>query len=164
LAGRKLLLGECEGPAISFSEGGGKVWVLSVVMSLYIGIDVAGCDEFYREYPFHRSSIHRSFTMPWGWGRRFGNGIRPALVCQGSRCKGPGMCIPSRDPRQICVFPSTGEGIGVNGGYTFQVGLSGKALVRFPLAAGRNLWVRSLSERKMWLSIALLNRGPTGHE
>jgi phosphopantetheinyl transferase (holo-ACP synthase) len=39
-----------------------------------------------------------------------------------------------------------------------------KALVRFPIAAGRILWVRSIPQRKMWLSIALLNRRPTGHE
>jgi phosphopantetheinyl transferase (holo-ACP synthase) len=64
------------------------------------------------------------------------------------------------DPRQICVYPSTGG----DGGYTFPVGLSGKALVRFPMMASRCILVRSLPKRKMWLSIALLNRRPTGHE
>jgi len=61
------------------------------------------------------------------------------------------------DPRQITVYPSTGGAVGGDGGYTFPVGLSEKALVRFPIAAGRSLWVRSLPQRKMWLSIALLN-------
>jgi hypothetical protein len=61
------------------------------------------------------------------------------------------------DPRQITVYPSVRGAAGGNGGYTFPVGLSGKALVRFPLVAGRSLWVRSLPQRKMWLSIALLN-------
>jgi len=66
------------------------------------------------------------------------------------------------DPRQITVYPSAGgaagEAVGGNGGYIFPVGLSGKALVRFPIAAGRSLWVRSLPQGKTWLSIALLNR------
>jgi len=56
------------------------------------------------------------------------------------------------DPRQITVYPSAGE----NGGHTFPVSLSGKALERFPIAAGRSLWVRSLPRKKTWLSIALL--------
>jgi hypothetical protein len=64
------------------------------------------------------------------------------------------------DPRQITVYPSAGE----NGGYTFPVGLSGKALMRFPIGANRSIWVRSLAQGKMWLSIALLNRRPTDHE
>jgi phosphopantetheinyl transferase (holo-ACP synthase) len=55
------------------------------------------------------------------------------------------------DPRQVTVNPSTSG----DGGYTFPVGLSGKALERFPIAAGSSLWVRSLPQRKMWLSIAL---------
>jgi hypothetical protein len=62
------------------------------------------------------------------------------------------------DPRQITVYPSAGGAAGEDGGVTFPVGLSGKALERFPIAAGRSLWVRSLPRRKMWLSIALLNR------
>jgi len=57
-------------------------------------------------------------------------------------------------PRQINVCPAVGR----DGGYTFPVGLSGKALVRFPLNPGRSIWVRSLPRAKMWLSIALLNR------
>jgi hypothetical protein len=60
------------------------------------------------------------------------------------------------DPRQINVYPAAGG----NGGVTFPVGLSGKALERFPIAAGRSLWVRSLPRRKMWFSIALFNRQP----
>ena len=58
------------------------------------------------------------------------------------------------DPRQINVYPAVGR----DGGYTFPVGLSGKALVRFPLNPGRSIWVRSLPRAEMWLSIALLNR------
>jgi hypothetical protein len=68
------------------------------------------------------------------------------------------------DPRQITVYPSVEGPIGENGGHTFPVGLSGKALMRFPITTGRSLWVRSLPQRKMWLSIALLNRRPTDHE
>src|SRR4030043_653523 len=49
-----LLLGEYRGPAISFREGGGKVWAALCGDESDIGIDVAGTDEFQREYPFHR--------------------------------------------------------------------------------------------------------------
>jgi hypothetical protein len=70
------------------------------------------------------------------------------------------------DPLQITVYPSeegVAEGaIEEEGEYTFTVGLSGKALARFPMAAGGSLWVRSLPQRKMWLSLALLNQRPTG--
>ncbi len=44
-----LLLGEYQGPAISFSEGGGKVWAALCGDESDIGIDVAGPDEFQRE-------------------------------------------------------------------------------------------------------------------
>jgi hypothetical protein len=166
LLGRpQLLLGECEGPAISFSEGGGKIWAALCGDTSDIGIDVAGTDEFHREYPFHRvfhpqelqhalrlagGDLEKASALLWS--------IKEAVV------KALGCAFHLVDPRQITVYPSAGWAVGGNGGYTFPVGLSGKALVRFPIAAGRSLWVRSLPQRKMWLSIALLNRRPTGHE
>ena len=161
----QLLLGECEGLAISFSEGGGKIWVALCGDTSDIGIDAAGFDEFPKEYPFHRvfhvqelqhalrladGNLEKASALLWS--------IKEAVV------KALGCAFHLVDPRQITVYPSIGGAAGGNGGYTFPVGLSGKALVRFPIAAGRSLWVRSLPQRKMWLSIALLNRRPTGHE
>jgi hypothetical protein len=80
------------------------------------------------------------------------------------------MCIPSRgcafhlvDPLQIIVYPSSADVESVNGGHAFPVGLSGKALERFPIEAGGSLWVLSFPQRKMWLSIALLKRRPSDH-
>ena len=61
------------------------------------------------------------------------------------------------DPLQITVYPSAEGTVDADGGYTFPVCLSGKALVRFPIAARGSLWVRSIPQVKMWLSIALLN-------
>ena len=160
-----LLLGEYRGPAISFSEGGGKVWAALCGDESDIGIDVAGTDEFQREYPFHRvfhaqelqhalrlagGDLEKASALLWS--------IKEAVV------KALGCAFHLVDPRQITVYPSVGGAAGGHGGYNFPVGLSGKALVRFPIAAGRSLWVRSLPQRKMWLSIALLNRRPTGHE
>lgn len=162
LLGRpNLLLGEYRGPAISFSEGEGKVWAALCGDESDIGIDVAGPDEFQREYPFHRvfhpqelqhalrlagGDLEKASALLWS--------IKEAVV------KALGCAFHLVDPRQITVYPS----VGGNGGYTFPVGLSGKALVRFPIAAGRSLWVCSLPQREMWLSIALLDRSPTGHE
>jgi len=158
-----LLLGEYRGPAISFSEGGGKVWAALCGDESDIGIDVAGTDEFQREYPFHRvfhpqevqhalrlagGDLEKASALLWS--------IKEAVV------KALGCAFHLVDPRQITVYPSTGGAVGGGGGYTFPVGLSGKAQMRFPIAAGRSIWVRSLPQRKMWLSIALLNRRPIG--
>jgi hypothetical protein len=57
------------------------------------------------------------------------------------------------DPRDIHVYPSAVE----DGGPAFSVRLSGKALVRFPMADRRPIAVRSLPQAETWLSIAALN-------
>jgi len=157
--GRPQLLGECDGPAISFSEGGGRIWAALCGDEYDIGIDVAVANEFQREYPFHRvfhpqelqhalrlagGDLKKASAMLWS--------IKEAAV------KALGCAFHLVDPRQITVYPSTEGAVWGNGGYTFPAGLSGKARVRFPIAAGRTLWVRSLPQRKMCLSIALLNR------
>jgi len=160
-----LLLGEYQGPAISFSEGGGKVWAALCGDESDIGIDVAGTDEFHSEYPFHRvfhpQELHHALRLAGGdlenasallWS------VKEAVV------KALGCAFHLVDPRQITVYPSEEGEAGENGGYTFPVGLSGKALVRFPIAARGSLWVRSLPQKKMWLSIALLNRDRQTHE
>jgi len=150
-----LLLGDVRGPAISFSEEGGNLWAALCGDESDIGIDAAGSDEFHEEYPFHRvfhpqelqhalrltgGDLEKASALLWS--------VKEAVV------KALGCAFHLVDPRQITVYPSAGE----NGGVTFPVGLSGKALERFPIAAGRSLWVRSLPQRKMWFSIALLKR------
>jgi hypothetical protein len=157
-----LQVGEYRGPAISFSEGGGGIWAALCGDESDIGIDAAGADEFHGEYPVHRvfhpEELHHASKLAGGdvaeasallWS------IKEAVV------KALGCAFHLVDPRQITVHPSVGGG---DGGYTFPVGLSGKALERFPFVAGRSLWVRSLPRRKMWFSIALVNGRPTGHE
>jgi hypothetical protein len=154
-----LLLGEYRGPAISFSDGGGKVWAALCADESNIGIDAAGSDEFRRGYPIHRvfhpqelqhalqlagEDLEKASALLWS--------VKEAVV------KALGCAFHLVDPRQVIVYPSAGGAAGAEGGYTFPVGLSGKALARFPNMAGRSLWVRSLPRRKMWFSIALLNR------
>jgi phosphopantetheinyl transferase len=150
-----LLFGDDRGPSISFSEDGGNLWAALCGDESDIGIDAAGSDEFHREYPYHRvfhpqelqhalrladGDLEKASALLWS--------IKEAVV------KALGCGFHLVDPRQITVYPSAGE----NGGYTFPVGLSGKALEQFPIAVGRSLWVHSLPRKKMWLSIALLNR------
>jgi hypothetical protein len=151
----QLLLGECEGPAISFSEGGGKIWAALCGDMSDIGIDAAGTDEFHREYPFHRvfhpqelqyalrltsGDLENASALLWS--------IKEAAV------KALGCAFHLVDPLQISVYPSAAE---KDGWYIFTVCLSGKALVRFPMIPSRCILVRSLFQEKMWLSIALLN-------
>jgi len=152
-------LGEYRGPAISFSGGGGKVWAALCGDESDIGIDVAGTDEFQGEYPFHRvfhpqelqhasrlasGDLEKASALLWS--------VKEAIV------KAMGCAFHLVDPLQITVYPSAEGAADGDGAYIFPVRLSGKALVRFPLAARRLLRVRSIPRGKMWLSIALLNR------
>ena len=50
----QLLLGESQGPAISFSEGGGMLWAALCEDASDIGIDAADAADFSNGYPFHR--------------------------------------------------------------------------------------------------------------
>jgi len=151
----RLLLGEGEGPAVSFSEAGGRIWASLCGDASDIGIDAAGTDEFPKEYPFHRvfhvqelqqalrltsGDLNKASALLWS--------IKEAAV------KALGCAFHLVDPRHICVYPSAAE---KDGWYVFTVCLSGKALVRFPMMASRCIWVRSLFQEKVWLSIALLN-------
>jgi hypothetical protein len=160
-----LLLGEYRGPAISFSEGGGRVWAALCGDDSDIGIDVAGSDEFTGEYPsnrvFHPEELEYALCLADG-----DRGKASALVWSVKEAvvKALGCAFHLVDPRQITVYPSANGAAGVDEGYAFPVVLSGKALMRFPMAAGRTLWVRSFPERNMWLSIALLDRSQTVHE
>jgi hypothetical protein len=157
-----LLLGKERGPAITFSACGGNVWAALCGDGSDIGIDVAGADEFQSDYPylrvFHPEELEHALKLTGGvldmasallWS------IKEAVV------KALGCAFHLVDPLQITVHPLV-ESSG--GGFTFPVGLSGKALVRFPLAGGRSLRVRSVPQDSLWLSIALVTRRPTGHE
>jgi len=153
-----LLLGEYGGPAISFSEGGGKVWAALCGDESDIGIDVAGADEFQKEYPFHRvfhpQELQHALRLAGG---DLGKASALLWSVKEAAVKALGCAFHLVDPRQITVYPSANGDAGGDGGYTFAVGLSGKALARFPMGADRALGVRSFPQVKMWLSIALLN-------
>lgn len=159
-----LMLGEYPGPAISFSKGGGKVWAALSGDESDIGIDVAGTDEFQSGYPFHRvfssQEIQHALRLTGG---NMGKASALLWSIKEAVVKALGCAFHLVDPRQIIVYPPAAGVVEGNGAHTFPVGLSGKALERFPMAAGRSLWVYSFPQRKMWLSIALLKRRPIGH-
>ena len=149
-----LMLGQCRGPAISFSEGGGAVWAALCGDESDIGIDVAETNEFQGDYPFHRvfnaqelqhirrlagGDMETASALLWS--------IKEAVV------KALGCGFHLVEPRDIHVHP-TAE---ADGEYTFGACLSGKALERLPIGAGRHIWVRSVPWAKNWLSIAFLN-------
>lgn len=150
-----LRCGENRGPAISFSQGGGRVWAALYGYESDIGIDVAETDEFQGEYPVHRvfhgHELHHALRLAGGDLARASAllwSVKEAVA------KALGCAFHLVGPREIHVYPA----VGGDGGYTFPVGLSMKALGRFPLGTGRSIWVRSLPRAKMWLSIALLSR------
>jgi len=151
-----LLLGEHRGPAISFSEGGGNVWAALCGNQSDIGIDVAGTDEFQKEYPFHRvfndQELQHALRLTGG---ELANASALLWSIKEAVVKALGCAFHLVDPLQINVCPSVPGG---DGGYTFPVRLSRKALMRFPIGACRSIWVRSVPHGKMWRSIALLNR------
>ena len=149
-----LLLGEHRGPAISFSTAGEEVWAALCGDEADIGIDVAGSAEFQEGYPVHRvfnvQELHQALELADGdlakaaallWS------IKEAVA------KSLGCAFHLVDPRDIHVYPSAVE----DGGPAFSARLSGKALVRFPMADRRPITVRSLPQAKTWLSIAALN-------
>lgn len=159
-----LLLGEHRGPAISFSTSGEEVWAALCGDESDIGIDVARSAEFKEGYPVHRvfhvQELHQALGLTGGdlakaaallWS------IKEAVA------KALGCAFHLVAPRDIHIDPSAVE----DGGPTFSVRLSGKALVCFPMADRRPITVRSLPQAGTWLSIAVLNcprhRGPGTH-
>jgi phosphopantetheinyl transferase (holo-ACP synthase) len=149
-----LLSGEHRGPAISFSTSGEEVWAALCGDESNIGIDVAGSAEFQEGYPVHRvfhvQELHQALELAGGdlakaaallWS------IKEAVA------KALGCAFHLVAPRDIHVYPSVVE----DGGPAFSVRLSGKALVRFPMADRQPITVRSLLQAETWLSIAVIN-------
>jgi phosphopantetheinyl transferase len=147
-------LGEHQGPAISFSTAGEDVWAALCGDESDIGIDVAGSAEFQEGYPVHRvfhvQELHQALELAGG------NLAKAAALLWSVKeavAKALGCAFHLVDPRDIHVYPSAVE----DGGPAFSVRLSGKALVRFPMADRRPIAVRSLPQAETWLSIATLN-------
>ncbi|MBA3013183.1 MAG: 4'-phosphopantetheinyl transferase superfamily protein [Desulfobacula sp.] len=159
----QLLLGGHRGPAVSFCESGQNVWAALCGDEHDIGIDVAQPHEFQGKYPFNRvfhpSELQHAVKL-------LGEDLKKAAALLWSIkeavAKALGCAFHLVDPRQMVVYPSisssaTGRAATESYVYDFPVGLSQKAVMRFPMAAGRALRVRSVFHEKMWLSIALLN-------
>jgi phosphopantetheinyl transferase len=149
-----LLLGEHRGPAISFSTAGEEVWAALCDDESDVGIDVAGSAEFQEGYPvhrvFHAQELHPALELAGGDLARAAAllwSIKEAVA------KALGCAFHLVDPRDIHVSRSAVE----EGGPAFSVRLSGKALLRFPMADRRPIAVRSLPLAETWLSIAAWN-------
>ena len=149
-----LRLGEHRGPAISFSTAGEEVWAALCGDESDIGIDVAGNDEFREGYPVHRvfrvQELHQALELVGGDLAKAASllwSAKEAVV------KALGCAFHLVEPRDIHVYPSAIE----DDGPAFSARLSGKALVRFPMADHRPIKVRSLPQAETWLSIAALN-------
>ena len=149
-----LLLGEHRGPAISFSTANEEVWAALCGDESDIGIDVAGSAEFQEGYPVHRvfnaQELHQALELADG---DLAKAAALLWSVKEAVAKSLGCAFHLVDPRDIHVYPSAVE----DGGPAFSARLSGKALVRFPMADLRPITVCSLPRAQTWLSIAALN-------
>lgn len=170
-----LLLGENHGPAVSFSQGGGRLWAAICGDDgddSDIGIDAAGPDEFSIEYPYHRvfhlQELQHALRMTGG---DRGNASALLWSIKEAAVKALGCGFHLVDPREIHVSSSTERApeqvtekdTDRERGYYFSVGLAGKALKRlerFSATSLRSVLVYSLLQQKIWISIALLNQQP----
>ena len=157
-----LLSGAERGPAISFSEGGGRLWAaLSGDVDFEIGIDVAGFQEFQGSFPFHR--VFQAEELRLALELAHGEPAAAAALLwsvKEAAVKALGCAFHLVEPGQIAVHPSADRG--EEGWLPFEVRLSAKALVRFP-GAGQSLRVHAFPQERLWLSVARLNRGPACH-
>ncbi len=163
----QLLLGDHMGPAISFCASSQNLWAALCGDGHDIGIDVADSHEFQGKYPFSRVFHPRELCHAL---KPAGDDLKKAAALLWSvkeaAAKALGCGFHLVDPLQMIVYPSTAgatEGtawtaVKENSIYDFLVGLSKKAVKRFPMAQSRSLRVRSVCQGNMWLSIALLNR------
>lgn len=156
----QLWLGNVRGPAVSFSEGGGRIWAALCGDGSDIGIDVAAFDEFQGNYPlhrvFHNQELHHAVQLTGGDAAKAAAmlwSIKEAVV----KALGCGFHLVA--PQQVHVLPSVGR----DQGYMFPVSLSGMALTRSSLGGRRCIWVRSYPLEQMWLSIALLRGNRAGN-
>ena len=150
-----LLSGEHRGPAISFSTAGEEVWAALCADESDIGIDVAGSAEFQEGYPvhrvFHEQELHQALELAGG---DRANASALLWSVKEAVAKALGCAFHLVGPRDIHVDPTAAE----DGGHSFSVRFSGKALECFPLADRRPITVRSLPQAETWLSIAARSR------
>ncbi len=156
-----LLVGQYPGPAISLSDGCGKIFAALCGDGSDIGIDVAASDEFQGEYPlhlvFHDRELHHALRLTGG---DVANASALLWSIKEAAVKALGCAFHLVTPRQVHVSQALEE----EGGYIFPVCLTGKALERYPMDTGLSLWVRSFPREKMWLSVALLSRQVCGND
>ena len=106
-------MGEVQGPAISFSEGGGNVWAALCGDASDIGIDVAAAEEFQGGYPLHRvfhdQELRHTLRLTRGDLTK-----APALLwsIKEAVVKALGCAFHLVAPRQVHVSPSVGGGRG----------------------------------------------------
>ena len=156
-----LRLGGNQNPAISFSQGGGKVWAAICGDESDLGIDAAEFDEFQGKYPFHR--VFRAKELQQALKLADGNlGKAAALLWSAKEAvvKALGCGFHLVAPRQITICQWAKRVVEEGDAHALRVGLSAQALRQLPMGAGQALWVRSFPQTKGWLSIALLNRHP----
>lgn len=155
----RLLVGDHRGPAISFSEGGGRIWAALCGDGSDIGIDVAEAAEFQGDYPRHRVFHAEELEHALAWAG--GDLARASALLWSVKeavVKSLGCAFHFVDPLQVHVYPNSGrDGEGGGSAHTSSVRLSGRALQRFPEGAVLSPGVRSFPLEGMWLSIAVSN-------
>ncbi|MEW6666214.1 MAG: 4'-phosphopantetheinyl transferase superfamily protein [Thermodesulfobacteriota bacterium] len=134
-----LLLGDREGPSLSFSHGEGRVWA-AMSGAGGVGIDVAGPEEFADGYPLARAFRKEELD----WARDF---------CRGDTARGAALLWAVKE----ASVKATGFGFNHLDPLEVRVGapLVREQGVLFEVLADRAVSAWTRAEQRGWLSVAL---------
>ena len=139
LGGPLLLVGDREGPSLSFSRGKGRLWA-AMSSRGSVGIDVAYPEEFAGAYPFHRAFSNEELDCA-------------ETLCPNDTARGAALMWAAKE----ASVKATGAGFNFFDPLEVRVGtpLVREQGVLFEVLADRPIstWVRT--EGRGWLSMAL---------
>lgn len=146
LGGPYLLLGDRQGPSLSFSHEEGRLWA-AMGSHGCVGIDVAYPEEFTGGYPFKRAFRPEELNCDRAFGHK--NTARAAALIwslKEAAVKAAGTGFNCYDPLEVRV---TNPRIGGQG-------------ILFDVWAGGSISAWAKTEGRGWLAVALAQRAP-GH-
>jgi len=139
-----LLLGDMQGPSLSFSHGEGRLWG-AMCSDGSVGIDVAYPDEFAGGYPFGRAFSPEELDCAGG-------------LCHNDRARGAALIWSVKE----ASVKATGAGFHRFGPLEVRVKISlfREQGILFEVSADRPISAWSRAEGRGWVSVAWTRGGP----